>query len=83
MQKSFTATLEAYGEAACQTLAVAWVSRMQFFFDLVELEGPHFVFADNCLGDFVEDAEVETLHAAGNAAVRSRTDQVRKLRPRK
>lgn len=82
LNKSFAATLTAYGDEACRILAEAWVARMQWLYDLSQREGPEFAFSDAALGGFEEDPKVQRLYDEGNRAVKARIATIRGLRPR-
>ena len=83
LQRSFSVTLAAYGDDACQTMARAWVSRMQFLLDVCTIEEPGFRFTEAVMRDFEEDPAVGRLYADCSPAIRTRIAQIRKLRPTK
>jgi hypothetical protein len=82
MQKSFTASLAAYGESVALLLCRAWVAKMEYLYDLACVEGPGFAFTPAALSDFNEDPEVELCFHGGDQAVRRRIAQVRDMKPR-
>jgi hypothetical protein len=82
MQKSFTASLAAYGESVALLLCRAWVAKMEYLYDLACVEGPGFAFTPAVLSDINEDPEVELCFRTGGEAVRRRIAQVRDMKPR-
>ena len=82
LQKSFTASLAAYGDDQAMLLCKAWVAKMQYMYNLYSTEGPGFQFTAEMLSDFEEDPAVEQIHVAGGQALRRRIEQIRALKPR-
>ena len=82
LQKSFTASLSAYGELVCLTLCRAWASKMQFLYDVFSLDCNAATCTEELLNDFEEAEEVKTCFASGTPAVQGRIGQIRGIAPR-
>ena len=83
LKKSFSASLNLYGEAAAQTLAESWVSKLQWCYDMVESQGPTFSFSVDVLKEWAEPPALQTLWVEGNQATRARISHIRSLCPKR